>query len=99
VALHACLDRAEDELGRGLVQSRQQVPGEHFGVACLPSTVPSHLSSVASRWVRSRPMICPNDRSVLRSRRVATRIWCTASGSSRRTIGSRLFSLSAYVCK
>ena len=39
-------------------------------------------------------MIIPNDRSVLRSRRVATRIWCTESGSSRRTIGSSDASLS-----
>jgi len=33
----------------------------------------------------------PNDWNVLRSRRVATRIWCTESGSSRRTMGSSAF--------
>ncbi len=33
-------------------------------------------------------MTVPNDRRAARSLRVATRIWCTESGSSARTSGS-----------
>jgi hypothetical protein len=46
------------------------------------------LISSASRAVSVRGITSPNERSVPRSLRVATRIWWTASGSSRRTLGS-----------
>ena len=55
--------------------------------AC-PSVAASHFSSAHSGRVVSRSMMPPKASSALRARRVATRIWCTASGSSRRTSGS-----------
>ena len=41
-------------------------------------------------------MTSPNDRKAARSRRVATRIWCTESNSSARTRGSSEASVWAW---
>ncbi len=53
-----------------------------------PSRAPSHLSSAATASLLERGITEPNDLSVARSLREATRIWWTASGWSDRTWGS-----------
>ncbi len=60
-----------------------------------PSTPPSHFSSARSRPAAGMPMSFPADFRVLRSRRIATRMSCTESGSSRRIIGSSDYTMAA----
>src|SRR5271165_791715 len=62
-----------------------------------PSRPPSHLSSAVTCSLRDRGITVPNDRRAARSRRVATRIWCTASGASARTSGSSEVRASTWI--
>ena len=62
--------------------------GQHLAVAGRAEQAAEPLELRGQALGAERGMTWPNDRRVARSLRVATRIWCTASNSSARTIGS-----------
>ena len=93
VALHPGLDRPDQELDRHeAAGSPAGGPGAPRRRA--PRRAGRRATSARPPVVRlsERGMTWPNDRRVARSLRVVTRIWCTASNSSARTIGSSDFS-------
>ena len=75
--------RAGRRSGRAAVRSRTSWSRS------TPSSAASHFSSSPTGSVTVRSRIFRYVLKALRSRRVATRIWCTESGRSRRTAGSR----------